>query len=151
MSFHDGCVPAPAGDVSVAAEAAATEAGGPLVEILTFEGCPNHEPVIALVERVSRELGVRPEIRLVDVPDQETAQRLRFLGSPTILVRGRDVDPQATGRSDYALSCRMFQTKDGLSGQPDEHWVREALMRDTGGLLPAGRGAIAARSTEQLP
>lgn len=136
MSVHDGCAPAPAGDVSVAAETVATEAGGPLVEILTFEGCPNHEPAIALVERVSRELGVRPEIRLVDVPDRETAQRLRFLGSPTILVGGRDVDPQADGRSDYALSCRMFQTKEGLSGQPDERWVRVALLRDTGILPP---------------
>lgn len=136
MSVHDCCVPAPAGDVAVAAEAAASKAGVPLVEILTFEGCPNHEPAIALVERVSRELGVRPAIRLVDVPDRETAQRLRFLGSPTILVGGRDVDPQAAARSDYALSCRMFQTKEGLSGQPDERWIREALLRDTARLPP---------------
>lgn len=132
MSVHDCCVPAPAGEVPAAAEAAAAEACGPLVEILTFEGCPNHEPAIALVERVGRELGVRPEIRLVDVPDQETAQRLRFLGSPTILVGGRDVDPQATERSDYALSCRVFQTDEGLAGQPDERWVREALRREAG-------------------
>ena len=55
-----------------------------------------------------------------DVPDQEAAQRLRFLGSPTIRVGGRDVDPYTEERSDYGLSCRVFRTEAGMSGQPDE-------------------------------
>jgi len=53
----------------------------PLVEILYFDGCPNHEPALALVERVDRELGTDAEARLVNVPDQAAAERLRFLGS----------------------------------------------------------------------
>ncbi len=106
--------------------------GGPLVEILYFDGCPNHHPAIALVERVSRELGIEPEVRLVNVPDQAAAQRLRFLGSPTIRVAGRDVDPHSEGRGDYALSCRVFRTEAGIVGQPDERWVREALRREAG-------------------
>jgi len=130
MSNADCCAP-------VSNEGAAkqpTAAGrGPLVEILYFDGCPNHHPVIALVERVSRELGVEPELQLVNVPDQEAARQLRFLGSPTIRVGGRDVDPRAEERDDYALSCRLFQTDAGISGQPDEQWVREALLREAGG------------------
>jgi hypothetical protein len=82
-----------------------------------------------LVERLSRELGVEPELRLVNVPDREAAQRLRFLGSPTIRVGGVDVDPHTEERSDYALSCRVFRTEAGVVGQPDERWVREALLR----------------------
>ena len=104
--------------------------GGPLVEIFYFDGCPNHHPAIALVERVSGELGLDLEIRLLDVPDQEAAQRLRFLGSPTIRIGGRDVDPCTEERSDYALSCRVFRTDAGITGQPDERWVREALLRE---------------------
>ena len=99
----------------------------PLVEILYFDGCPNHEGARALVERVSRELGVDPEMRLVNVPDQEAAQRLRFLGSPTIRVAGEDVDPHAGERDDYVLSCRVYRTDSGFAGQPDERWVRHAL------------------------
>jgi hypothetical protein len=106
--------------------------GGPLVEILYFDGCPNHHPAIALVERVSRELRIEPELRLVNVPDQEAAQRLRFLGSPTIRVGGVDVDPGTEERSDDALSCRIFRTEAGVGGQPDERWVREALLREAG-------------------
>ena len=107
--------------------------GRPLVEILSFAGCPNHLGAIELVERVSGEVGLDPEIRVLDVPDQEAAQRLRFLGSPTIRVGGRDVDPHGEERRDYALSCRVFRTEAGVSGQPDECWVREALLREAGG------------------
>ena len=69
-------------------------------------------------------------MQLVNVPDQEAAERARFLGSPTIRVGGTDVDPHTEERSDYALSCRVFQTEAGIVGQPDERWVREALLRE---------------------
>ncbi len=102
-------------------------AAHPLVEILYFDGCPNHEGARVLVERVSRELGVDPELRLVNVPDEEAAQRLRFLGSPTIRVAGEDVDPHTNERDEYVLSCRVYRTESGFAGQPDERWVRDAL------------------------
>lgn len=115
-----------------AAEGEETDAGGrrPLVEVLTFDGCPNHRPALALVERVCRELGIEARIQVVDVPDQEAARRLRFLGSPTVRIAGVDVDPHAEERSDYALSCRLFRTDAGVAGQPDERWVRAALLRE---------------------
>jgi hypothetical protein len=110
----------------------------PLIEILYFDGCPNHEPALGLVERVDRELGTGAEIRLVNVPDQETAERLRFLGSPTIRVDGVDVDPHVEQRIGYALSCRIFTTERGPAGQPDERWVRNALG-DAAGRRTAAR------------
>jgi hypothetical protein len=83
-----------------------------------------------VIERVTGELGLEPELRLFKVADQEAAQRLRFLGSPTIRVGGRDVDPSTEERSDYGLSCRIFRTEAGLAGQPDERWLRDALARE---------------------
>jgi len=120
------------GQAPAGAQAAASSAGRPLVEILTFDGCPNRDGAVALVERVSRELGLEPSLRLVDVPDEEAARRLRFLGSPTIRVGGVDVDPHARERDDYGLSCRVFRTAAGIAGLPDEQWVRDALRRATG-------------------
>ena len=102
----------------------------PLVEILYFDGCPNHEGARALVERVSSELDVEPELRLVNVPDEDASRWLRFLGSPTIRVAGRDVDPEAAERDDYVLSCRVYRTESGFAGQPDERWIRAALERE---------------------
>ena len=49
----------------------------------------------------------------------------------TSTVGGMEVDPRTEERSDYALSCRVFLTEAGITGQPDECWVREALRRET--------------------
>jgi hypothetical protein len=102
----------------------------PRVEVLYFEGCPHHLPALALIKRVAGELGLEPELRLVEVADQEAAQRLRFLGSPTIRIGGRDVDPYTEERTDFGLSCRVFRSEAGIAGQPDERWVRDALARE---------------------
>ena len=75
----------------------------PRVEILYFDGCPN------------------------DVADPETAEAYRFLGSPTVRIDGRDVEPGAAKRSDFVFSCRVYRTTRGVSGEPDSVWIREAL------------------------
>ena len=105
-------------------------AGRPLVEVLYFEGCPNQEATVALVERLSREVGLEAELWLVRVSDQAAAERLRCLGSPTVRVGGVDLDPFAGERCAYGLCCRVFQTGAGVSGQPEERRVREALSRE---------------------
>jgi hypothetical protein len=114
------------------ADSLAANGGGPLVEILYFDGCPNHEGALELVRRVATDLRLQPDIRLVNVPDPEAAARLRFLGSPTVRVGGRDVEPGVEDRTDYALSCRVFRTERGFAGQPDERWVRDAFLREAG-------------------
>jgi hypothetical protein len=100
------------------------------IEVLTFVGCPHGEPAIALVERVVGQLGVTAEVRRIDVPDPRTALRERFLGSPTIRVAGRDIEPGAEQRTDYSLSCRLYRTSQGMSGQPDVVWLRNAITRE---------------------
>ena len=99
----------------------------PRVEILYFEGCPNHEAARVLVERVAAELHVEAEIDVVEVADADAATELRFLGSPTVRVNGRDVEPGADERGDFTLSCRVYRGERGFSGQPDAGWVRQAL------------------------
>ncbi|HZC30349.1 MAG TPA: hypothetical protein VE261_02455 [Gaiellaceae bacterium] len=98
------------------------------MQILTVAECPNRRGAVELVEQVARELGVEPELELVNVLDSKTAGRLRFLGSPTIRVDGRDVEPGAAARTEYALSCRLYRTAAGVQGQPDAMWIRDALL-----------------------
>ena len=99
----------------------------PLVEVLTFDGCPHAEPALELVERVLAETGVAATVRRIDIPDTDAAEAKRFLGSPTIRVNGRDIEPGADAREDYVLSCRVYRTERGVQGEPDERWLREAL------------------------
>jgi hypothetical protein len=98
-----------------------------VVEVLTFAGCPHGEPAVELAERVVAEMAVDAVVRRVDVSDAEAAVTQRFLGSPTIRVDGHDIDPAADERHEYALSCRVYRTAAGVTGQPDEQWLRDAL------------------------
>ena len=100
---------------------------GPTVEVLSFEGCPHAEQALRLVRRVLAESGIAATVRHVDVPDVEAAEAWRFLGSPTIRVNGRDIEPGLVGRDEYVLSCRIYRTEDGVRGEPEERWLREAL------------------------
>ena len=99
----------------------------PLIEVLTFEGCPHAEPALELVERVLNETGLAADVRRVDVADAESAKLHRFLGSPTIRVNGRDIEPGADDRDQFVLSCRVYRTERRMQGEPDERWLRDAL------------------------
>jgi hypothetical protein len=101
----------------------------PLIDVLCFEGCPNHEKAVALVERVASQLGLGANIEVTEVRDVEAAQEHRFLGSPTVRIDGHDVEPGAEERADYVHACRIYRGEHGFSGQPDERWVRDALMK----------------------
>jgi hypothetical protein len=99
----------------------------PRVEILYFEGCPNHEPALELVEQVAAELGLQPAIELVEVADADAATRLRFLGSPSVRVEGRDVEPGADERNDFVFGCRVYRSERGFAGRPEADWIRDGL------------------------
>lgn len=93
------------------------------IDILYFDGCPNHLPTTEMVRAVVQSLGIDATIREVEVRDAEEAVRLKFLGSPTVQVDGQDVDPAVRDRADYSFSCRMY----GRPGAPLRALVEEAL------------------------
>ena len=94
------------------------------VDVLYFEGCPNHLPVVELVKQVAADVGLDVEVIQTEVLDQAEAQRLRFLGSPTIQVNGIDVAPEARVRTDFSFSCRTY---DG-QGLPSREILSAALL-----------------------
>jgi hypothetical protein len=109
----------------------------PLVQVLAFPGCPNRDAAIALAERVCQELGCNAEIQVLDVADQQAAERTRCLGSPTIRIDGRDVEPGAAQRVGYTHSCRLYP-----GGQ--------SLRAAQAGRRELGPGAIAAEAAAYL-
>jgi hypothetical protein len=77
---------------------------GPVpVEILHTQGCGNWEAARDAVYRVAEKVGVVVSVRDVVVDTQEAAEALRFAGSPTVRVRGLDVQPEAEEGTDYGL------------------------------------------------
>jgi hypothetical protein len=97
------------------------------IELLYFDGCPGYEALLPAMRELLASEGVEDEIELRSVETAEDAERERFLGSPTIRVNGRDIEPQADDRQDYGLKCRLYRTPDGLSAVPTERWLVAAL------------------------
>jgi hypothetical protein len=91
------------------------------VQLLYWDGCPSYPEALELL----RELGLDVELREVRTEDE--AQALRFPGSPTIRIDGRDVDARgAAGRP--ALTCRIYYLPDGrVSPIPSREQIEEAL------------------------
>jgi hypothetical protein len=59
----------------------------------------------------------------------DAAEAERFLGSPTVRIDGRDVEPGAADRDDFGLKCRLYRSGEGTSGVPPDNWISEALRR----------------------
>ena len=97
------------------------------VELLYFDGCPNYESVVPRVRELLGQAGVSADVELRRIESDEDARRLRFLGSPTVRVDGRDVEPGADERAGYALQCRLYRTAAGVAGAPPDDWIIAAL------------------------
>jgi hypothetical protein len=86
------------------------------IEVLYFDGCPRHDALAAHLHALLDAAGVRADVALRRIESDDDAQRTRFLGSPSVRVDGRDVEPGAEAREDFGLKCRLYQTPDGLTG-----------------------------------
>jgi hypothetical protein len=92
------------------------------IEVLYLEGCPNHLPTVERINVVLREEGCNAEIREIRVPDVQTAQRVNFLGSPTVRVNGIDIEPAARVGKQFGLMCRRY-----TGGVPSHELIRAAV------------------------
>jgi len=102
------------------------------VEVLYFDGCPTYKTATKTLRAVLAEEGLESDIELVAVNSDAEARRLKFPGSPTIRVDGRDLFP-APEREDWRLGCRVYPTAEGLRGSPTSKMFRDALTRGDAG------------------
>ena len=97
------------------------------IEVLYFDGCPNHEPAIERVLELLREEGISAGVREVNVPDEAAARAAGFLGSPSIRINGLDVEPGARSSRDYGMMCRTYLIDGRREGLPSREMIRLAL------------------------
>lgn len=97
------------------------------VTFLSFDHCPNAELARDRLTEALTRVGADPTVvthTTVETP--EAAERLRFRGSPTVLVNGRD--PFADDASPVGLSCRIYRTEAGTEGAPSVDALVAALQ-----------------------
>jgi hypothetical protein len=97
------------------------------IRFLFYEECSSHEPALERLREVLVEEGFDTNVEVVRVESEEQAHALCFVGSPTILVNGRDIDPPPPD-SRYALTCRTYHLEDGrISPLPSRGMIRQAI------------------------
>ena len=102
----------------------------PDVELQWWEGCPSTETALEQLSEALADLGLPGAgVRTLEIKTEEEARRRGFVGSPTVLIDGRDAVGPAPDDVP-GLACRVYRRRDGaISPTPDPHDLREALRR----------------------
>lgn len=98
------------------------------IELLYVPNCPNHAPALHILRDVLSEQDVADEVREIEVSDPAQAASLSFLGSPTIRIDGRDVEPRMPESGHHGLSCRTYLVDGKRQGVPRREWICEAIL-----------------------
>jgi hypothetical protein len=99
------------------------------IDLLYIDDCPSWQGALENLKAALKAEGLEAVIRLVRVPDDAEANRLKFLGSPSFCKGGVDFWPEARAR--YDLNCRVYSTPHGLKGAPTVVMLREKLRSIT--------------------
>jgi hypothetical protein len=100
------------------------------VEVLYFDGCPSHDRLMPTLLALTSARDAEIVQRRVETPEE--AEEARFLGSPSVRVDGRDIEPGAESRTDYGMKCRLYRSPTGRSGVPPHEWIERALNQAAG-------------------
>ncbi len=96
------------------------------IEILYFEGCPSWQEALANLRQVIQTDQLDVQVRLIEITSPQQAHDERFLGSPSFRLNGVDLWPES--RTRYNMSCRVYQTDQGLRGSPTVEMLREKIQ-----------------------
>jgi hypothetical protein len=101
----------------------------PRIEFLWWEGCPSHERALAELRAAMSDAGFDPErVEVRHIGSEEEAAANGFVGSPTVRIDGRDLQPPPEDEP-LGLTCRVYRLRDGrVSPTPDPADLRDALM-----------------------
>lgn len=99
------------------------------IELLCVANCPNHVVALERLHAILSAESFQTAVNEVLVSDAAMAQSLKFPGSPTIRINGRDVEPQSEQTTLFGLICRLYS--DG-SGAPSQQSLLAAIERARG-------------------
>lgn len=92
--------------------------------LLVIPGCPNSESAKELFDAALEQEGVNDAAVVREISTADQAAQHSFHGSPSFSVDGSDLFESAT---EPAVTCRVYRTPDGFSGQPSLDDLRRAI------------------------
>lgn len=95
------------------------------VTLLYFDGCPHWMSADRTLAELAAEFDLDIARKRISSPTE--AEQAGFRGSPTILIDG--LDPFADPDAPTGLSCRLYNTPEGLRGSPTSDMLRAVLRQ----------------------
>ena len=105
------------------------------IELRFFDSCPNWKVANERLQRALQLEGVETAIAYTKVESPEEAERLDFIGSPTILING--LDPYRPHEAKPGMACRVFATEDGPQGSPTVNELRSLIQMNADATNPS--------------
>lgn len=102
------------------------------IELLYFEGCPNHEIALSNLKEVLAEAGVKDEIEIINIENPEDVTKHRFLGSPSIRINDKDLETDEDESTEYSMRCRRYKNGDLMEGFPSKELINVNLSSNQG-------------------
>ncbi len=99
------------------------------IDFLYTDDCTHCPEALNILKEVLSEEHVEADINMILVTNEEEAERLKFLGSPTIRINREDVEPGIEQRTDYHGHCRMYVYHEQVFDWPPKEMIREALKK----------------------
>jgi len=101
-----------------------------MIEFQYFKGCPNSTATLKnLKNLIKKGLLSEDKLVIVEVPDLNTAEKVNFQGSPTILHNGYDID---TGNKpdSFNYTCRIYEIEGKKTGILPEYFIQINKMHE---------------------
>ena len=98
-----------------------------LIELLYIEDYPGHETVMGWVKEILKEHDIQAKFKLIHIRTYASAEELKFPGSPTLRIDGKDVEP--LDNPDYGIKCRLYAGGKEPSNVPPRQWIEDALRK----------------------
>lgn len=103
------------------------------IEVLYILDCPHYPAALAELKRVLTVENISTQVSEVLVANPRMAKAMKFRGSPTIRINGRDIAGESELQH-FAVSCRLYPGEKQPGVPPAEmihRAVRDAMRGDT--------------------
>jgi hypothetical protein len=100
-----------------------------MIEFQFFKGCPHSDTTLKnLLELVEEGFVKESEIVITEVPNPETAAKLNFQGSPTILVNEYDIYTEQKSEK-FNFSCRVYNLSGIQTGVLPKEFIKDQIEK----------------------
>jgi len=103
----------------------------PILRILLVyhEKCPNFKNVLKDLKDALTEEKTNAQIQIVKLSNLQEAKNLHIVGSPTIRINNKDIDPSIKKSSNYSLKCRSYFYHGKITASPPKEFIIEAIRK----------------------